>query len=120
MPLAPFNTRLVCVVTPTRIGLRVKVQMPNPNQPGTMMTLGVLQMNRDQWRAIKSCLTFGAAHAGVTLETPDPGESERARVLSRPLADAKRPAVEQDRSQADLAHWSTFLGHRIEPDEPFR
>lgn len=80
-----FPHRLVCVVARPRIGVRVKVQMPNPNQPDAMMTLGVLQLNAAQWRCLETCLQVGADSAGVKLVINDSPATAYANNRSRPL-----------------------------------
>lgn len=109
--------RLVLNVARPRIGVRVKVQMPNPSQPGAMMTLGVLQLSTSQWRCLETCLQVGADSAGVKLTIDDTPQTPRAKERSAPLTRPER--TQPERTNADMAHWSTLLGRKIAPDEPF-
>jgi hypothetical protein len=56
------------LVSPTRIGYRVKVQTPNPHQPGALMTLGVLQMNRAHLDALCELVETGGAALGFPID----------------------------------------------------
>ena len=58
----------------TRIGVRVKVQFPNPNDAGAMMTVGVLQMNPSQYIALRDALKRGGNPASVGNSSPTSGD----------------------------------------------